>query len=75
MHAPRQPAPPTDDPSWHAAQCRRLASGPLPYDLVLELEALADEYEGRVLVQRPVQPRVRSIHLVRSWLKRALGIR
>ena len=75
MHAPRQPSPSIDDPSEHAAQCRRLARGPLPYDLMLELEALADEYEGRVLMRQPVPRRGRPVRLFVSWLKRGFGIR
>ena len=30
-----------------AAHCRSLANGALPYEVALELEALADEYDGR----------------------------
>jgi hypothetical protein len=47
MQASLQPAIATDVFGRRSAQCRRLALGALPYQLVRELEALADEYDRR----------------------------
>lgn len=51
-----------DESTRRAAHCRRLAGGALPYQLVRELEALADEYE-----RRAAQP-VKRTPALRRWL-------
>jgi len=56
-----------------AAHCRRLARGALPYDIALELERLAEEYEGRggdrPIVRDRLSPPVVSRILLRTLLE------
>jgi len=41
-----------------AAHCRRLANGAVPYEIALELERLADEYEGHEGAPAPAPGRL-----------------
>lgn len=56
MRTSVQPPNTPEDFIRRAAQCRRLASGAVPYTLARELEAIASEYEQRGLAGHAMPP-------------------